>query len=297
VTSLSSALVRPCLTDSEYRLMRELIQQEAGIFLAPTKKALLAGRLLPRLRDLGLTSFREYHHYVTQQDPAERARMLDCISTNETHFFREPRQFEFLEQRLIPHWKAAVAQGLRRRRIRVWSAACSSGEEPYSLAMTLLSHLPAEEGWGLEILASDISNRVLRQAQAATWPLDRAEEIPDHHLRRFMLKGTRSQAGWMRAGVELRAAVQVERINLHAASYPVAGRFDLIFCRNVLIYFDVATKERVVSQLASHLEPGGHLFLGHAESLLGRSQELENVGPTVYRSGGRPAPAAVRCAP
>lgn len=272
------------LSSTEFRLFQETIHREAGIFLSEAKRALLVGRLSPRLRELGLRTFQDYHRYVTQEDARERVLMLDCISTNETRFFREPRQFEFLEEHIVRGWVAAAAG--RPRRIRVWSAACSTGEEPYSVAMTLLSHFPARSGWEVEILASDLSTRVLARAQEAVWSIERAREIPEPLRRRYMLRGTRSQEGKMKAGPEIRSLVRFERINLHHDRYPVSGRFDLILCRNVLIYFDAADKARVIDRLARHLEPGGHLFLGHAESVVGSSGDLRRVGPTIYVLGG-----------
>jgi len=268
------------LTGGEFKLFQELIHREAGIFLADSKKALLVSRLSRRLSELGLGSFGEYHRYITKDDPGEKVRMLDCVSTNETHFFREPRQFEFLEERVIPEWREAA--GGRPRRLRVWSAACSTGEEPYSIAMTLLAHLPRESGWEVEVLASDISTRVLATAREAVWPVERASEIPERLLRRFMLRGTGARAGRMKAGPELREAVRFERINLNAETYPVTGLFDLVFCRNVLIYFDGPSKTRVCRQLLRHLHPRGYLFLGHAEGVLDMAGEVARAGPTVY---------------
>jgi chemotaxis protein methyltransferase CheR len=273
------------LSVEEFRLFQDLIYREAGIHLSDAKRALLVGRLSPRLRVLRLRTFRDYHRHVTRVDPAERVTMLDCITTNETRFFREPQQFGFVEEQLVPAWKAEASAGARQRRIRVWSAACSTGEEPYSLAMTLLSHFPRESGWTVEILASDISTRVLNKAREGVWPLERTGEIPERFMKRYMVRNSGDRAGTARAGQEIRSAVKFERINLSKEPYP-AGPFDLIFCRNVLIYFDGASKNHVIGQLTQRLAPGGCLFLGHAESILGVSTNLRRVGPTIY------APAA-----
>ena len=277
------APARPLGAD-EFKLFQDLIYRDAGIRLSDAKKALLVGRLSARLRALGLSSFREYHAYVARVDESERVTMLDCITTNETRFFREPQQFEFLEQRLIPAWKNAALSGARQRRIRVWSAACSTGEEPYSLAMTLLSHFPRESGWSVEILASDISTRVLARAREGAYPEDRTREIPPSLLKRFMIRGREADPRF-RVSSEIRAAVKFERINLMKDNYPASGPFDLIFCRNVLIYFDTASKNHVIGRLTSRLDPGGCLFLGHAESILGMSSNLRRVGPTIYAPG------------
>jgi chemotaxis protein methyltransferase CheR len=283
------AEIRP-ITDKEFASFQALIYREAGIYLSAAKRPLLVGRLIRRLRELGLNSFTAYYRRVVEGDEAERIRLLDAISTNETHFFREPRQFDFLEERVFPEWSRQAASGSRARKIRAWSAACSTGEEPYSLAMLLLGHFPSSD-WTIEILATDLSTRVLERARAAIWPMEKARKIPPWYLRNFMLRGTRSQEGKMKAGPEVRSVVRLERMNLNEKHYPVAGPFDLIFCRNVLIYFDQTTKAGVIDRLLNHLLPTGYLFLGHAESLNGLTNRVRCVFPTVYvkteRRGGQ----------
>lgn len=269
------------VSDAEFAQFQALVHREAGIWLSPVKKALLAGRLAKRLRELSLASYGEYFEIV-RADEAERIHMLDCISTNETHFFREPRHFELLAERILPTWQAEADAGRRPRRIRVWSAACSTGEEPYTLAMTLLRAFPAGSGWEIEILATDISTRVLERAKAATWPIDKSREIPPEYLKAFMLRGTGAQEGKMRAGPEIRSLVRFARLNLNDDVYAAVGQFDLVFCRNVLIYFDTATKARVVDRLIDHLAPSGCFFLGHAESLGGLTDRIRAFVPTVY---------------
>jgi chemotaxis protein methyltransferase CheR len=282
------ALSLPRISAREFALFRDLIHRESGIFLSEAKKALVVGRLGRRLRALGLSSLGAYYRLLAEGDEQERIRMLDCICTNETHFFREPRQFEFLERQVFPEWAARAAAG-GPRRIRAWSAACSTGEEPYSLAMTLLAHLPPSSGWTLEILASDLSTRALDQARAGLWSIDKAREIPERYLKAFMLRGTGPQEGVMKAGPEIRSLLRFQRVNLNQDRYPVAGPFDLVFCRNVLIYFDVASKARVVHRLLDQLAPCGYLFLGHAESLTGLTDRGRSVGPTVYVRADEPS--------
>jgi chemotaxis protein methyltransferase CheR len=252
-----------------------------GINLSDAKKPLVAGRLARRIRDLGLASFGAYYR-LASQDEEERRALIDRISTNETHFFREPKQFEYLEKAVIPGWILDGTSSARSRYFRIWSAACSSGEEPYSLAMTLKNAFAGREGFGFEIHASDISTRVLDRARAGLYPIEKAHEIPEPFLRRFMLKGTRSQEGMMCVRPELRSVVSFSRVNLNAPSWPVPRPFDLIFCRNVLIYFDLAMKQRVIHRMLDLLAPGGRLFLGHAESLAGITDRACAVGPTVY---------------
>lgn len=273
--------IRP-LTDREFRMLQQLIYREAGIHLSDAKKALVSGRLSRRLRVLGCRDFTSYYdHVAANQD--ERTSMLDCISTNETRFFREPNQFEFLEQRVLPRWQALGASGQIPKRIRAWSAACSTGEEPYTLAMVLAAHFPAAEGWSVEILASDLSTRVLAAARDGVWPVERSNDIPERLRKAFMLRGVRTEEGRMRAHPSLKSMIDFRRINLNDRDYGVRGTFDLIFCRNVLIYFNRDSKDGVIQRVLRHLSPTGLFFLGHAETLSGGAYGMENAGPTVYR--------------
>jgi chemotaxis protein methyltransferase CheR len=273
----------PPLSDHEFELFQRLIYEQAGIFLSDAKRALLIARLSGRLRTLKLPSFDAYYRLIAKGgDLAERQRMLDCIATNETHFFRESKHFDFLEKKVIPAWIEQAARGKRPRRVRAWSAACSTGEEPFSIAMVLLHFLPPSEGWSVEVVATDISTRVLEKAKAAVFSIDRAPEIPEHYLKEFMLRGTGEQAGKMKADEALRAAVRFQWLNLNAESYPVQGRFDLIFCRNVLIYFNAESRRRAVDRLLGHLAPDGLFFVGHAESLHSVTSAVKSVVPTVY---------------
>ena len=262
---------------TEFRLFQTLVYREAGIALSDHKRALLTGRLAPRLRALGMESFQTYYDHVCRDD-AERVRMIDAICTNETHFFREPKQFELLEREVIPAWRAAGDRGLRPKHVRVWSAACSTGEEPYSIAMSLVAALP---GWNIDITASDISTKVLERAQRGIWPIARAMEIPQRYQKLFVLQGRGPQEEMMTVRTELASLVRFMRINLQQERYPISGRFDLIFCRNVLIYFDADSKKRIVNRLLDRLTPDGLLFLGHAESIHGH-ERVRSAGPTVY---------------
>jgi chemotaxis protein methyltransferase CheR len=289
LTTLDAPPLSTAIDDTLFAKYRDLIYREAGIALTDMKKALLVGRLAGRLRELGLSSLDSYYAIVS--DPAavdERKRMLDRICTNETQFFRDGRQFQFLEDHVFPSIEAAAESG-EPRRVRAWSAACSTGEEPYSLAMSLLARFPPELGWHVEVAATDLSTKVLRAAQAALWPVEKADDIPARHRKAFMLRGTGSQIGKMKAGPEIRAVVSFDRLNLNDDVYPVHGPFDFIFCRNVLIYFDLPSKTRVVTRLLDHLAPGGFLFLGFAETATGICDQLVSVGPNVYARADRAA--------
>ncbi len=266
------------VSDREFASFRSLIYEVAGIHLGESKRALLAARLARRLRQLGLASLSEYYDHVERAGEPELTRLLDAITTNETHFFREPRQFEAIEREVIPSW----LESGRRRAARVWSAGCSTGEEPYSIAMLLHDRLAAR-GWSIEILATDLSTRVLAQAEEGEWSIERAAEIPERYRKRYMLRGTGAKAGRMAAGDELRSMISFRRVNLNDALWEVEGSFDLIFCRNVLIYFDGESKRRVIARLLDRLAPEGLFLLGHSESLCGWNHGLRSAGPTMYR--------------
>lgn len=276
----SCAMAPYSISPKDFLRFQAMIYRESGIWLSDAKAALLTGRLSKRLRALGLSSFAEYYQLV-DTDEEERRTMLDAITTNETHFFREPGHFDFLAQHVFPRWRQEGAAGKRPTHLRVWSAGCSSGEEPYSLAMLLLKHFRGER-WDLEVLATDISTRVLEKAQEAVYSIEKMKEIPQEYLRAYMLKGRGDNKGVMKASPELLRVVRFARVNLHADSYPLQGLFDLILCRNVLIYFDQKSKEKVISGIVRHLSPSGLLFVGHSENLSGISPNLRTVAPTVY---------------
>lgn len=273
--------IRP-LSDREFRMLQQLIYREAGIHLSDAKKALVSGRLSRRVRALGCRDFTAYYQHV-ESSPNERTSMLDCISTNETRFFREPKQFEFLDETVLPHWRALGDAGQIPKRIRAWSAACSTGEEPYTLAMVLAAHFPAAEGWSVEILASDLSTRVLDAAREGVWPIERSHDIPERLRKAYMLRGVRAEEGRMRAHPMLKSMIEFRRINLNDRDYGIRGTFDLIFCRNVLIYFNRDSKEAVIQRLLRYLSGSGLFFLGHAESLTPSAYGMEHAGPTIYR--------------
>ncbi len=282
-----AAAATPAITDAEFRLLRRLVHDEAGIFLSDAKRPLLAGRLARRLRALGLPSYMALYR-LAASDAAERQRLLEAVTTHETRFFREPRQFEFLEAEAAPRWRAEAAAGRRPRRLRAWSAGCSTGEEAYSLAMLLGTCLPAAAGWTVEVLATDLSNPALERARQAVWPLAKAGEIPPRHLRAWMRRGVRGRAGSMAASPALKSLVRFERANLNDERPGVEGPFDLVLCRNVLIYFRPDRRRLVVERLLDRLAPGGYVLLGHAESLAEMADRVRSVGPMIYVPHGGP---------
>ncbi|MDH3442993.1 MAG: protein-glutamate O-methyltransferase CheR [Deltaproteobacteria bacterium] len=275
------------ITDPEFSLFQKLINEQAGIHLTPAKKSLLEARLGKRVFELGLDSFSSYYRYLQDHSEEELPEMLDRVSTNETHFFRDRRQFDFLSRLVVYDWTAQGNAGLRPRHIRVWSAGCSTGEEAYSLAMVLWQFFPPAAGWEIEILATDLSNRALHRARQAIWPIDKAKDVPEEYLKRFMLRGRGPQAGKMKAGAEIRSVIRFERLNLNDKIYPITSLFDIILCRNVLIYFDETRRARIADRLLEHLAPGGFFFVGHAERLSGLTHKILNIFPSIYVRVGR----------
>jgi len=266
-----------------FQKFQKLIYSETGIWLGSAKTALLCGRLFRRLRALEIDSLETYYEHVVHPDQHdERARMIDAITTNETRFFREPRQFEFLVQNIFPRWRADAELRLRSKKIRIWSAGCSSGEEPYTIAMLLARHLPAAEGWDARLLATDISTRVLEKAYKGIYSIARSGELPTDLLHSSMLRGMQDREGEMKVKVEIQQMVDFRRLNLDQHYDLIDSPFDAIFCRNVLIYFDAASKRRVISRLVRHLAANGLLFVGHAENLNSFSTHLRSLEPTIY---------------
>jgi chemotaxis protein methyltransferase CheR len=267
-------------TDAEFVRFCALIEREAGIHLSEAKRALLTARLVQRVRELGLASFGAYLRRVSDDD-AERVQMIDRICTNETHFFRESHHFEVIAQHEVPRWLAAAAAERRPRQVNAWSAGCATGEEPYSLAMALHTALPP--GWEISILATDLSTRALARARGAIYTAERAAGIRPELRSTCLLRGIGSQRGNVKIAPEVRERVRFERLNLVTDAYGSGPPFDLIFCRNVLIYFRAEVRARVVERLIGRLAPGGLLLLGHAESLPPAQRALRTVIPTVYQ--------------
>lgn len=267
-------LAAPQITDGEFRDLRAWIYRQAGIHLSDQKKALVCGRLAPRMRHYRLARFADYFRLLQDGGhPGEPQVAVDLLTTNETHFFREPRHFDFVREQVVPAHRASG------RPLRVWSAACSSGEEPYTIGMVLASSMGAVP-W--DVLASDLSTRVLERARTAHYPMARAKTIPREHLLAHCLKGTGAHDGTFIVGAEVTSRVRFMQVNLNE-SLPRLGEFDLVFLRNVMIYFDAPTKQQVVQRILSCLRPGGHLVIGHSESLATLACGLKPLAPSIYR--------------
>ncbi len=273
----------PELLPREFEQIRKLMESETGVHLTEAKGGLVMARLGRRLRELRIKSYREYMAHLHANPGKEIGELVDRLLTNETRLFREGWQFDFLEQTIIPEWRKEASARLDRG-LRVWSAACSTGEEPASLAAVLDQHFPAHEGYRITILATDLSSRALAAARTLTFPVARAKDVPAAYARQFEEVGT-DQVRLRKSAAQL---VQFQAMNLMSPTVG-AAQFDLVLCRNVLIYFTRETKRLVIDHMWRSLKPGGYLFVGHAESLVGVIEGQRPVKPAVYRK-----PAAVR---
>jgi chemotaxis protein methyltransferase CheR len=261
------------ISREEFRQFQAWIHEIAGINLAEHKQALVMGRLQSRLRHYQLGSYGDYFRLLTGgKHPGEQQIAIDLLTTNETYFFREPKHFDFLRQLVLPANRG-------NRTMRIWSAAGSTGEEAYSIAMVLASSMGSGQ-W--DVLASDLSSRVLERAKTGHYAMKQAQDIPPEYLRAYCLKGVGGQDGTFVIDPKIRGHVQFMSINLNE-TLPQIGEFDVIFIRNVMIYFDVETKRKVIARILKNLKTGGHLIIGHSESLYGVSDQLESVVASIYR--------------
>lgn len=276
------------ISDDLFLLFAKLIYDFAGIRLSDTKKTLVTSRFQKRLRTLGLSGYNEYYKLV-KSDEDERIMMLNSITTNTTKFFRENHHFEYLRDTLIPR---LLESRRAKKEIRIWSAGCSSGEEPYSIAISICEAFreafPNGDqsnlfcGWDVKILATDISTNVLATAQRGLYGLEQIPEgLPNELMQRYFLKGNNVYSGSIAVKEKLKQGISFRRLNFKDAVYPFSRKFDLIFCRNVMIYFDEEMKSHVLKKFHNHVAHDGHLFLGHSETMFGNSL-FSPVHITVY---------------
>lgn len=267
-------------TQRHFEKVRGELYDYAGIVLADSKIDMAYNRLVRRLRELTLESFDDYFEYL-DRDPGEFTQFINALTTNLTAFFRERHHFDFLQKEIIGDLKA---RGVRR--LRGWSAGCSLGEEPYSMAITLLNAGVDSSSWDVNLLATDIDSKVLSSAQAGIYAMDRVKALDKAILRKWFLKGTGSNQGMVKVKPQLQQMVEFGHLNL-MQSWPIEGPLDFIFCRNVMIYFDQPTQERLLNKMADLLKPDGYLFVGHSEALARHATRFELVGKTIYRKVGR----------
>ncbi|WP_369930484.1 protein-glutamate O-methyltransferase CheR [Xanthomonas sp. NCPPB 2632] len=275
-TSASS----PNLGDAEFTFLREFVLQHCGISLGEHKRQLVQGRLLRRLRTLQLDGFAAYCDLLRRDPDGELGELASCISTNVTSFFREMHHYDMLVDELLPRWLEEKRNG---GRLRIWSAGCSTGEEPYAIAMVLAE---AMERTGIQvdakILATDLSPQALEFGRKGVYPVERLSGVSDARRKRWFLRGEGAFDGFAQVHPRLRELVTIQPLNL-LHDWPMQGKFDAIFCRNVVIYFDKPTKQRLFSRYAGMLDSRGYLFLGHSESMYGLSEDFDLIGRTVYR--------------
>ncbi len=272
---MSSDLIAPELTPAQFETISRLLYQLCGIDLRQGKEGLVQARLAKRLRALGLADYDDYIAYVRRDASGrELVTMIDVLTTNKTSFFREPRHFDFLCQHVVPQLRA-------RSRGRIWSAGCSSGEEPYTIALVLRETLPDLDRLDIKILATDISTPVLARAREATYEQDALAGLPSTLVHRYFTCVKPTPPRLYRVNDNVRALVRLARLNL-MEPWPMKGPFDVIFCRNVVIYFDKPTQQKLVRRFWKLLRPGGFLFVGHSESLTTASHEFRYVQPAVY---------------
>ena len=269
----------PTLSDAEFFRFCQLIHQHAGIHLTSQKKELVRARLTKILHVRSLKSFQEYYERVlADKTGAELASLLDAISTNLTAFGREPGHFQYLAQEILPGW-SQVRAPLRKN---LWSAGCSTGEEPYTLAMIMLDTFSREDLSEVKIFATDLNTQVLSQAEQGIYALSRVNPLTMEWRRRFFQKGVRGREGFVRVKPEVRRLVQFFRFNL-MEPFPFREEMDIIFCRNVMIYFEKKTQAALVEKFFYALKPGGYLFIGHSESLCNHQHLFKYVKPAIYR--------------
>ncbi len=268
------------LSDRAFKKLAEYIEAQLGIRMPDAKRIMLESRLQKRLRILGLPDYDAYlDHVFSDSDNTELVQMIDAVTTNKTDFFREPDHFDILTSRILP--KALSNPGMGRP-FSFWSAGCATGEEPYTLAMVLEEFILTHPGFSYQIIASDISTQALQKAVNAIYPSERVDVVPLALKRKYLLRSKDSQKGDVRFKKEVREKIKFIRLNFMDDSYPFEGVFDMVFCRNVIIYFDRATQEKMLGRICRHLRPGGNLFLGHSETLTGMSLPLRSIAPTVY---------------
>ena|SRR5215831_14811411 len=275
------------LTTKDFDCIRTLVKRYSGIVLSDAKQALVYNRLARRLRHLGLTSFAAYCQLLQTGDAGEIEQLVNAITTHLTTFFREAHHFDYLATTLLPELRRTRAHN---RQVRIWSAGCSTGEEPYSIAMVCQETLPPGEGWDVKILATDIDASVVAMAREGLYSAERVQGMPQVRLQRWFRKGQGANTGWVCVVPALRQMIIFRQLNL-LHPWPMQKPFDIIFCRNVMIYFDQATQRQLFDRFADLLDRHGTLFVGHSESLSKLTTSFELLGKTIYRRCPDLAPA------
>lgn len=278
----SMKLFRAEMGDDEFKRFSDLIQSEFGIKMPPTKKVLLQSRFQKRLRALGMHSYKEYCDYVFSEKGRdnERRHLIDVVTTNTTHFFREPKHWDIMNRMVLPDlWRRGIGRGAN---LKLWSAGCSSGEEPYTLTMVLSEFAARNSGFDFSILATDISTEILEKAKRAVYSMDKADEIPMEMKKKYLLKSKSKTNPLVKIDASLRKKVSFQRLNF-MDDFKLPEQQDIIFCRNVVIYFDRDTQVVLFNKFCNNLKRDGYLFIGHSESLSGMKLPIRQVAPTVFQ--------------
>lgn len=275
-------IFKATLSEDEFQRLSTYIFSEFGIKMPPVKKIMLQSRLQKRLRELQMNNFKDYVDFVFSEEGLsnEVIHMIDVVSTNKTDFFREPIHFDFLQSVILPELAGNHFSG---RPVKIWSAGCSSGEEPYTIAMTIAEFQEKFPELDYQILATDISSRILKSAVEAIYKESRAELIPMSLRKKYLLKSKDRTNPSVRIVPDLRKKVVFQRLNFMEHNYSIGDTFDVIFCRNVLIYFDRDTQEKVINRLCTKLKSGGYFFLGHSESITNINVPLRQIRPTIFQ--------------
>jgi len=268
------------LTDREFEEIRAVIKNLTGISMSTSKRQLIYRRLQTRLKATSIKSFRAYLEFLKQGDPTEREAFSNAVTTNLTSFFREKHHFDYLAKTIIP--EIVAKKGNTSKRLRIWSAGCSTGEEPYSIAITLKEKLRNLGQWDAKLLCTDLDSDVVNTGKLGIYSHDRVEKIPEIQLRRWFRKGQAQGDDCVKVSQELQDLITFKQLNL-MHDWPMRGRFDVIFCRNVVIYFDKPTQRVLMDRFANILEDDGYLILGHSESLFNVSDRFTLLGNTIYR--------------
>ena len=269
-------------TEKDFNTLRTLVGKHAGINLTEAKRELVYGRLARRLRQLGLKSFDQYCDLLQSGDDEEIEIFTNAITTNLTSFFREAHHFDFLRQELLPAWLKSE-KNQDRSSFRVWCAGCSTGEEPYTIAMTVMEVLASQPAVKLRLLATDLDSKVLQAAARGVYDTQRVEKMESFRLKKWFMKGTGPNQGKVRVAPKLQAAIRFQQHNMVHQAPPKGTTFDVVFCRNVVIYFDKLTQIEVFNRFADCLAPDGHLFVGHSESLFQKSDRFKLVSQSTYQ--------------
>lgn len=270
------------LSESDFQVFSRFIYSEYGIKMPPIKRIMLQGRLLKRIRELNMGSYSEYKEYFFSKEGQDKEllQFLNVVTTNKTDFFREPVHFNFLNDTVLPAFRSQSTNG---QPFKVWSAGCSSGEEPYTISVVLNEFERLNPNFRFDILGSDISTQMLEKAAKGVYQANKLVTVPMELKKRYFLKSKDPHNQTVRVHPLLQKNIRLTYLNLMDNLYSIKETFDVVFCRNVLIYFDRQTQERVINKLCLQLKPGGYFFIGHSESLSGMNVPLEHIKPTIFK--------------